>query len=527
MNGLSRQRKYSQSIAMTRWGTLVIIGAYVIGLFVTGITDAQVLGDVSVAGIGLLIVGILSSLSVPQVWRLGPTKRQWWIAGLIGLVAASYCVVRTPQPATNDISRFAAGQEKRVVGTVVQMPQTSRNGKGQFFLTARSVRGSGNKSSIEAPRRVSGKLYVSAPLSPSQKLYPGELIELRGRIEAVDSAQNGFGEYLSRKGCFASFRANWIEFLPDQAPPKWALWKLRARIVAAQDRWLGEPAGNLISAMTLGRKAVDLPYEIRDSFIDAGLAHTLAASGFHVSLLLALVLGSLKTRPPKTQATVGGLALLFFVGLTGLQPSVVRASVMGVGAMVGLATQQKVKPLGGLLMAAVLILLFNPTWIWDVGFQLSVVATLGLILTVSRLTKYLDWMPTTIATLLAVPIAAYLWTIPLQLLYFQRLPVYSIFLNALATPLVILISLGGFVSAIAAIILPVLGSAIATNLYAPIHILIWLVNTFNKLPFSSIEISGVKGWHVILSYGVYAAISIWLWRKEKQLIMDESIAFVL
>ena len=156
MNGLSRQRKYSQSIAMTRWGTLVIIGAYVIGLFVTGITDAQVLGDVSVAGIGLLIVGILSSLSVPLVWRLGPTKRQWWIAGLIGLVAASYCVVRTPQPATNDISRFAAGQEKRVVGTVVQMPQTSRNGKGQFFLTARSVRVSGNKSSIDAPRRVSG-----------------------------------------------------------------------------------------------------------------------------------------------------------------------------------------------------------------------------------------------------------------------------------------------------------------------------------------------------------------------------------
>ena len=73
MNGLSRQRKYSQSIAMTRWGTLVIIGAYVIGLFVTGITDAQVLGDVSVAGIGLLIVVILSSLCVPHVWRLGPT----------------------------------------------------------------------------------------------------------------------------------------------------------------------------------------------------------------------------------------------------------------------------------------------------------------------------------------------------------------------------------------------------------------------------------------------------------------------
>ncbi len=512
---------------MTRWGTLVTIGAYLVGLFVTGITDAQVMSGVSVAGVGLLAIGIVSSLSMPRFWRLGPTKRQWWIAGLVGLVAASYCVARSPQPAANDVSRFAAGQEKRVVGTVVQMPQISRNGKGQFFLKAQSVRGSGSRSSIEAPRKVGGKLYVSAPLWPSQKLYPGELVELRGRIEAVDSAQGGFDKYLSRRGCFASFRANWVEFLPNQEPPKWALWKLRARIVVAQERWLGEPAGNLISAMTLGRKAVNLPYEIRDSFIDAGLAHTLAASGFHVSLLLALVLGSLKSRSPKVQAAGGGLALLLYVGLTGLQPSVVRASVMGMGAMIGLATQQKVKPLGGLLMAAVLILLFNPTWIWDVGFQLSVVATLGLILTVARLVRYLDWMPTAIATLLAVPVAAYLWTIPLQLLYFQRLPIYSILLNTLATPLVIAISLGGFVSAIAAIIVPVMGSAIASSLYLPIHLLIWLVDRFNQLPFSSIEISGVKGWHVVLSYSVYVAICIWLWRKEKHLEIDESAGFML
>ncbi|MEM6867412.1 MAG: ComEC/Rec2 family competence protein [Cyanobacteria bacterium P01_C01_bin.121] len=512
---------------MVHWGALVIIGAYIVGLFATGITDAQMMGSVSLAGLGLLTIGVASSLSISRFWRIGPTRRQWWIAGIVGLVAASYCIARTPHPAANDISRFAGGQEKRVLGTVIQMPQTSRSGKGQFFLKAQSVRGSGNQNSIEAPRRISGKLYVSAPLWPSQKLYPGELIEMRGRIEAVDQETNGFGEYLARKGCFASFKANWVEFLPDQKPPRWALWKLRARIVAAQDRWLGEPAGNLLSAMTLGRKAVNLPYDIRDSFIDAGLAHTLAASGFHVSLLLALILGSLRTRSSKIQAAGGGLALLFYVGLTGLQPSVVRASVMGLGAMIGLATEQKVKPLGGLLMAAVLILLFNPTWVWNVGFQLSVVATLGLILTVSRLIKYLDWMPTTVATLLAVPIAAYLWTIPLQLLYFQRLPVYSIFLNMLATPLVIAISLGGFVSVIAAIFVPVVGSAIASGLYYPIHLLIWLVDRFNQLPFNSIELTGVQGWHVALSYGVYAVICIWLWKRGKPPETAEPTAFLL
>ena len=92
------------------------------------------------------------------------------------------------------------------------------------------------------------------------------------------------------------------------------LWQLRQRIVDAHQRWLGEPKGPVVSAMTLGRRAVNLPYEIQDAFIEAGLAHTLAASGFHVSLVLGLVLALLKSRLPKTQAIAGAIALLILLG---------------------------------------------------------------------------------------------------------------------------------------------------------------------------------------------------------------------
>ncbi len=356
------------------------------------------------------------------------------------------------------------------------------------------------------------------------------MVELRGRISAVEKETSeqsaGFGEYLFRQGCFAKFTAFWIEYLPNQEPPRWALWRLRQRIVLAQGRWLEAPAGNLLSAMTLGRKAVDLPFEIRDSFIAAGLAHTLAASGFHVSLILALVLGCVKSLPGRTQAIAGALALVVYVGLTGLQASVIRAAIMGGGMLLGLATARKVNPLGGLMMAVVLMLLFNPQWIWDVGFQLSVMATLGLILTVPRLMKWLDWMPVTIATVLAVPVAAYLWTIPLQLLYFQVLPTYSVLLNGIATPLVTLISMGGFVSAIAAIPIPLVGSFIASMLYYPIHLLIWIVERFNQFPGSSVEFTGMRGWYVVVSYGVYAGICLWLWQRDQQLPDDEHTSFL-
>jgi ComEC/Rec2-related protein len=512
---------------MASWGLLVISWAYLLGLLATGITDARIMGMVSIAGGAVLLLGIVAGWTVPRFWPMGPTAKQWWIAGLVGMVGASYCILSAPQPAPNDISRFESHQERLVLGKVLEMPRTTRQQKGQFMFEAQSVRGTGNNSSLEAPRKVSGKLYVSAALKPSKNLYPGQLVALKGKIDKIEAAEeadkSSFEDYLAKQGCFAKFQTRWIEFLPDQEPPRWALWRLRERIVAAQGRWLGEPAGNLLSAMTIGQKAVEMPYEVKDSFIQAGLAHTLAASGFQVSLLICMVLGLLRSQPPRIQAGVGLLALGIFVGLTGLQPSIVRATVMGVGALAGIALQQKVKPLGCLLMAVNAILLCNPQWIWDIGFQLSAMATLGLILSVNELMGWMDWLPTNVAVLLAVPMAAYLWTMPLQLHYFQMLPSYSILLNGITTPLVVLISLGGFVSAIAAALFPIVGSAIAANFYYPIHLLIWLAAQFNQLPGNSVEITGINAVHVVATYGLYIAIGLFLWRRGKGLPLAESV----
>ncbi|NEQ55713.1 MAG: ComEC/Rec2 family competence protein, partial [Leptolyngbya sp. SIO3F4] len=256
-------------------------------------------------------------------------------------------------------------------------------------------------------------------------------------------------------------------------------------------------------------------YELRDAFIEAGLAHTLAASGFHVALVLGLVLAMLNWQPARTQAIGGCIALVIYVGLTGLQPSVMRAAIMGFGAMLGLALERKVRPLSCLGLAAFLLLLWNPRWIWDIGFQLSVTATLGLMVTATALAKRLDWMPGAIATLLSVPIAAYIWTLPLQLYHFGIVPSYSIILNTIATPLVTVVSLGGFISAMASLIWPLAGSAIAWLLAVPVQMLITLVNIFNQLPGNQLVIGNIPAWFVIVTYGIYGIVTIWLVRRSQ------------
>jgi competence protein ComEC len=136
-----------------------------------------------------------------------------------------------------------------------------------------------------------------------------------------------------------------------------------------------------------------------------------------------------------------------------LQPAVLRAAIMGWAALVSLMVRRKTKPLGLLLLAASILLIINPLWIRDLGFQLSFLATCGLVVTVNPLVKKLDWLPQAIASLIAVPIAATIWTLPLQLHFFGIVPPYSILANIVTTPLISVITIVGVLSACRTIIL--------------------------------------------------------------------------
>ncbi|MEA5466544.1 ComEC/Rec2 family competence protein [Leptothoe sp. PORK10 BA2] len=500
---------------MTSWGPIVICCGYILGLMSTGIELGQF--HQPIASYGLVIVGLGCSFWMPKQWRLGPTGRQWLLAGIIASVGAVYCLWRIPQPAVDDVSRYAPGSYS-AYGEVISLPQVNRSGKGKFWLDTHGVQNRGKDAAFISRQPASGKLYVTVPIEQTENLYPGQVVKVTGRLyEPSASQQPGefdFKAYLAKQGSFAGLSAKYIDELPNTEQPQPGLWQVRQRIVKAQGRWLGDK-GTLISAMVLGRQAVDLPYDLSDAFIQAGLAHTLAASGFHVALVLGLVLSLLNWQPARTKAMGGSLALLIYVGLTGLQPSVMRAALMGFGAMLGMALERKVKPLSCLGLAAFLLLVWNPRWIWDIGFQLSVMATLGLMVMATALAKRLDWMPGAIATLLSVPIAAYLWTLPLQLYHFGVLPSYSIILNTIVTPLITLVSLGGFISAMVSLIWPLAGSAIAWPLAIPVQILITLVHCFNQLPGNQLPVGNIPAWLVVISYSFYGIITIWLARRSR------------
>ena len=504
---------------MNRNSWIIICLAYIVGLLSANLVAGS---SSSLTGqqLFLLIAGssgltILSAIALHKTSKI--SSRVWFATAAIAILAVIYFQLRIPQPDSNDISyRVTAlnGEIVTVAGKVVSEPRLNASQKLRFRLEAKE---------IGEQQQVSGKLYVTIPLLQGTGINLGEKIQLRGILYLPQPANNpggfDFKNYLARQDIFAGMQGFEVIFDRD-AEPGWGWWKLRRRIVRSHLRGLGSPTGQLVSSMVLGRKAVDLPTDLRDRFIEAGLAHVLAASGFHVSLLLGLILKLTNRFPTQPRLAIGIGTLFIYLGLTGIQASVLRACLMGCAVLLALAMETKVKPLGSLLVAATIILLFNPLLIGDLGFQLSFLATFGLIVTMPGLQARLDWLPPTIATLIAVPLAASIWVLPLLCYVFNSVATYSVAVNIICTPLITVISLGGMISAIAALIVPLVGSAIASLLFYPTQLLIAIIDLFVNLPGSSWAIGQISIGVLLTFYGLL--LLVWLnqwWCKRWWLVL--------
>jgi competence protein ComEC len=473
------------------------------------------------------------------------SKWIWAMMGLTGFLASFYLQIRTPQPAVNDISKLIppGGNTQEIAvtvrGKVTSTPRLTRSGRSQFWLETDSVSEiNGGEGGVIVNRQVSGKLYVTVPLLQATGLYSDNSISVSGSLYKPQPPSNpgafDFQAYLAGQGAFAGLKGQRIDWKRENAiadidrfrdrstsaisapkeMPKSIIQAMRQRIARSLLMYLNFPEGTLISAIALGKQAVDLPYNIRDYFVQVGLAHAIAASGTQVSMVLALVLALTKRFSKQLQFGFGVGALILLVSLTGFEASVSRAALMGLGTLFALLLKREVKPLGLLLIAGTVLLLINPVWIWDLGFQLSFLATLGLIVTATPLMEKLDWMPPAIASIVAVPIAASVWVLPLLLYVFNVVSPYSILVNIIAAPLLWILSIGGMIGALAGLIFPLLGSGLAWLLQYPAQGLIELAQYFSQLPGNSVAVGKVSVLQLIALYSLICWA--WLGRRKKE-----------
>ena len=182
-----------------------------------------------------------------------------------------------------------------------------------------------------------------------------------------------------------------LVFTPSSLSAPGSVWmRAREAIAGLLDRVLGGES-ELAKALLIGDRT-GIQDTVRDSFREAGVAHVLAVSGLHVSLLAAAVFFILRAfhLSPRVLLLCMGIFLLLYCRLLDFSSSIVRASVLTLAYLMGRVHRRRADPLTSLAAAFLLILIFRPLDLFTIGFQLSFLSVLGIFTLGDRLNAMLD-----------------------------------------------------------------------------------------------------------------------------------------
>ncbi len=341
-------------------------------------------------------------------------------------------------------------------------------------------------------------------------LNVGDVIVCNPRLNAIRNKGNP-GEfdaehYWKTKGVEDMVFLRKGEFKVLDNTPKPFFDRLRNYLKRELEQALPPDLSSLAIALSLGDKG-GLSKETRDNFANAGAMHVLAVSGLHVGILLGIVqwifyqVGLLRKKRVYILCAIG--MLWFFALLTGLAPSVFRATLMfsflGFGQLLG----RRFFSLNALLVSGLILLMLDANTLFDIGFQLSFLALLGILFFFQPIAnlwavrnKWVDklWQGT------ALGLAAQIGTIPVSLYYFHQFPNYFILTN-IGLTLVSGVALGGVLLFFISSKIPIITDVMAFALEHIFGGMASFVRWIDHLPFSVARGFTLGFWQVWVAYG--------------------------
>ena len=290
----------------------------------------------------------------------------------------------------------------------------------------------------------------------------------------------------------------------------------KQRLMDGIELSIPEPQAGLGEGLLLGVKQA-LGEDLEKDFRTTGIIHIVVLSGYNVMLVVAFVMFVLSVfLPRKVRFVVGIIAIIGFALIVGLSATVVRASVMASLLLIAQAYGRTYDILRALLFAGAVMICINPfLLLYDIGFQFSFMATLGLVLIAPRFESLLtegfnkigfkDFLIATIATQIAV--------LPLLLYYIGEVSLIAVVVNVLVLPLVPLAMLATFLAGVVALFSINLAIPFAFVAHAVLTYIITLATFFATLPFASVSVPVFTLPFVFILYGVMAGILLWHSRR--------------
>ncbi|NBR77816.1 MAG: ComEC/Rec2 family competence protein [Microbacteriaceae bacterium] len=283
-------------------------------------------------------------------------------------------------------------------------------------------------------------------------------------------------------------------------------------------RGVSTDSAALVAGLAIGDDS-QLSAQTKEDFRKVSLTHLSAVSGANCAIVLAGVAFLLNLLPIARpfRIFVSFAAIGFYLALVGQEPSVLRASAMVGVVLLGFLIGRRVSPLDAIALSVIGLLLWQPELSLSYGFALSALATIGLVVLAPNLVEVFEKrMPTWLAIVISVSIAAQIACLPVLLMLQPELPVYSILANVLAEPLVAPITVLGLLACLISPIAPFLSSAITLLASIPGSFIVYIGKSLASAPMASISwYQGVTG--VVLGGLVTLSVGVLLLTKVPKL----------
>ncbi|HET7117284.1 MAG TPA: ComEC/Rec2 family competence protein [Hanamia sp.] len=401
--------------------------------------------------------------------------------------------------------------------------------KAKSFKAIATVESTINKT---VQRKTEGKILIYfAKDSFSNQLKYGDQVIIGKKLQSIRNSGNpggfNYAQYMAFQQIFHQCylkKQDWILLKDNSAATfKKILFSTRDYVIKTIGKYIeGGNEAALAKALLIGYK-VDLDKDLVQAFSNAGVVHLIAISGLHLALIYGLLFWiTLQIPFLKNSKTLRILVILlclwFFALLTGASPSVMRAAVMFSFISVGSIFKKRASVYNSLCASAFALLCFDPFLLWNVGFQLSYLAVLGIVVLQRPIYHWVytkNKIPDLIWKMASVSIAAQIFTIPLCFYYFHQLPLFFLVANLIAIPLATLAlwSCIGLLIVSPLGVLPVYFGKLITGI-------LWLMNhsvlLISTLPFALWNNVSISVFETILLYIIFISFIYWAINKNKQ-----------
>ena len=402
-----------------------------------------------------------------------------------------------------------------LTGKVITEP-IQKEEKQQFILEVFDVNGQKIKKE---------KTFVYA--SNVYKIEYGDIIFVSGKLNIPEKPVFpyifDYNLYLQRENIYTIFYQQTFELINKKPNKiKQISLKIKNNIENKTDKFFKEPFSSVLKSMIVGNKTT-IDKDIKENFINTGLIHILVISGLHIGFCVVILMFIFRISGLNLKYVyfLSIPAIFFYVLLTGSNPPAIRAAIMASCLLISLMLNREPLVYNALGLSALIILFFNPQSLFTASFQLSFIATLGILYLYPKFNmcfgkiknKYIEYF----WDIACVTLSAQIALIPLLIFYFGKLSVISFILNLVIVPIIPLVIILFFSFYISSFIIYYIALSISFILTSLLKIILYIINYSAGFDYS-IVFFAVPSIIMILFY--YFSIYVMLeFKSKKTLIM--------